>query len=335
MRHTLHLVSITAAFTFAAWMASGAALARPAVAKATATVLATYPHGAQLAAGHGVLAVAAHTADDRAATLLVGSGTDAPVPAPGAGTLPRWAIPHVGTDTHGAPVVTYPRCGSSAVASCDLYAWNVDTHVEQRVAAAARGGVGEIEGAFDGGALVFSRWTGKGKPVTFIDHQQVFAPTTLFYRPAHGSVRRLAAPGGEQLALRGRWIAQVRDTTTPENDGLCGVSTVELVSVSGKTVRPMRTTGCGLNGQSSAGPSFIGGGLMFALVENDAGDGIVLRRGLAATARAQQARTPDVLIGFAPSSPTAGYALVERYPADADDPVYDLQRVTGLASAAA
>jgi hypothetical protein len=303
--------------------------AQPAAAKPTATVVATYAHGGQLSAQGKLLAVAAISDDNASATLMVSTDGTAPVAAEGAGVLPRWALPHVGSDAAGHAVITYPRCSSKAIASCDLYAWDVASRTEQRLSGVSKAGTGETEGVFSRGALAFNRWIGKATPGALVDGHQAYEPTRLFFKPKGGAIRTLSAPGGRQLALSGGWIAQVRDTTKEEDGGICGVSSAELVSTSGNTVKTIRRLTCGLNGQETAGPSFVGDSLYFASATNTEGTGVVYRHRLGGTTTLQ-GRTRHALSGFAATGSTSGYALHQRYPADADEPVYDLERVGGL-----
>jgi hypothetical protein len=304
-------------------------VAAPAGAAPTATVLATYAHGGQLSAQGGVLAIAAIADDNASSTLMVSTDGTAPVTAAGAGALPRWALPHLGTDAAGRVIVTYPRCSAQAVSSCDLYTWDLASRTERRLSTLSKTGVGETEGVFSHGAVAFNRWIGKATPGALVDGHQAYEQTTLFFKPSGGATRQISTHGGRQLALRGSWIAQVRDTETADDGGICGVSSTELVSITGKRVKTLHRLTCGENGQETAGPSFVGDSLYFAAAANLLGDGVVYRYRVGGATIVQR-RTRHALCGFASTGARTGYALHRRYLADADDPVFDLERVGAL-----
>lgn len=288
--------------------------------------LGAFGERAQVAARGSTTALALQDPSRQFATLLF-SVDGIPVPAPGAGRLPIWARPSIGTDASGSRVVIYPRCTTAEVSSCDLYRYDPASATERPVAGVNRSGVGEVDGAMDRGAVAFNRWTdGTTSPASGFAAQT----TRLYYKSHSHQPRLISKRGGRQLALQGTWIAQVRDTRKQEDSEIgqsCGVLTVELVRLSGKR-RTVRKSPCGESGQSPVNPMFAGGFLVWAATWTDR-PGQLFRYRIAERSF-RQVRLPKQLDTFAASSVRGGvgYRCVEPGECTAD-------RVTGMSFASA
>lgn len=288
----------------------------------------------QLAANGRTVAVAAITGSS--ARLLLGAG-GVPQPAPGAGPLPAWAQPSLGTNAAGRSVVVYPRCSDPAkVASCDLYGYELAAERERKLPGVNARGVGEVDGVMTRGAVAFNRW----QEGTALPRRRLADETTrLLYRPAGGPTRLVTRRGGRQLALRGRWIAQVRNLV-PFSAGECGRPAVELISIGGQR-RTARAGICGEQGRVPSWPRFAGADLIWA--ESWGDEPGHLYRYEHRARRLLRARASVAFSTLALSSADAGWAIQQRYlplqlspgsplpSAPVPVPwVYDLVRVTGL-----
>lgn len=288
--------------------------------------LGTYGEQAHVAARGSSTALAILDPSRQFATLLF-SADGIPVPAPGAGQLPIWAQPSIGTDASGSRVVIYPRCATTDVSSCDLYRYDPASATERPVAGVNRSGVGEVDGAMDRGAVAFNRWT----DATTSPAMSFPAQTTRLYYQSHSHRPRLISKrGGRQLALQGMWIAQVRDTakeTDPEIGSSCGIFSVELVRLSGKR-RTVRKSLCGESGQAPRNPAFAGAFLVWAATWNDR-PGQLFRYRIAERSF-RQVRLPNQFDTFAAASVRGGvgFRCVEPGVCTAD-------RVTGMSFASA
>lgn len=305
--------------------------ASPAVAAPVTRTIATYADGAQIAARGSMVVVARRNAAGQDATLLTSTG-GAPVPAPGAGVLPVWAQPSVGTDRDGRRVVVYPRCSTSQISSCDLYSYTTSTGRERRIAGVNRATVGEVDGSMERGAVAFNRWTSTSVPST-VDTLPASERTRLFHKAPGGVAQLVTERGGRQLALRDRWIAQVRDTDPSATE--CGRPTVEVVSVGGQR-RTARASGCGLIARLPSLPTFVEGDLRWG--ESWSEPPSRLQRFRLSDGRLRHTEVPTVPFRvFAHTSTSRGYALAVRYRPEAVPPgggavpfVFDLLSVTSL-----
>lgn len=176
----------------------------------------------------------------------------------------RWAYPHVGTNRQGHIVVIYPRCSSAAARDCDLWAYDVDRGKATALAGVNSAGVGETEGAMASGSVAFTRWTAMAEPTRGGGD----ATTRLMYKPARGGARLVTRKGGQQIALSGNQIAQVRDVAPTSIE--CGQPSVELLTTAGlrRTVRRYR---CGADGHTPLGLGFVRGRLLWAMHGGDQG----------------------------------------------------------------
>lgn len=251
--------------------------------------LAELPGARSVSYAQGTLAAAV---GDVQKTLVVGPPS-APVAAQLGGPLPDWAVPHVGTDAAGRVVVTYPRCSGEGV-GCDLYAYDVAAGAERRVAGAATSGE-EVEGVLRRGRLLLAR------SVTVRGEVQRW----LSIAAREGAPLRLVTRfGGTQLALRGRVIAQVRDTDP--GSAICGQPSIEEVDTRTGRRELIDATSCGMDGAQVAAPAFVSGSLLWTW---SAGDRTPYLYRLAATGARTRAKLPSGTIAFAPTALRAGYAL--------------------------
>lgn len=300
-------------------LAAALALAPPAAATPTVTPLATFPATGKLTAAGDVVALTQRDAAGGAA-LLVGVAGAAPTLVTAAGTLPAWAQPHLGTNSAGAAVVIYPRCATAAVSSCDLHSYEVRARRTRRLGGGVRTTtVGETEGVMARGALAFTRWLAASPPTLGAGAVR----TRLMYRPVGGPVREVTTRGGQQLALWGDWIAQVRDTDPSR--GECGQPTVELVSTRGRR-RTVRSYGCGIENFGPLGLRFHRGHLLWARWSIGSG-GHYARYTVASSRLAIERASTEFLISYAPLTSSTSLTLTDSFAAPT--PV-TLSRLSGL-----
>lgn len=184
---------------------------------------------------------------------------DRPTKLPYAG-VPVWAQPHLGTAANGHRVAVYPRCASDAVASCDLYAWDLDASAERPLTEINGASTGELEGTMQRGAIA---WTVAPTGATGGATAGPKPQRTLMYRPARGATKKVSARGGEQLAFRGAQIAQVVPGADEES------ARVELVRVKTGRRAALVTYSFGAAGHWAVGLRFFGADLRFALASQD------------------------------------------------------------------
>lgn len=318
---------MTTRTVLAAVLAATSIAAPPAQAAATAptiTPVAHYVNRFRITAAVDVVVGARSrisTADVRLAR-----GTDRPERIAGIASLPTWAVPHLGTDKDGGAVLVYPRCAKHAVSSCNLYAWDLTDERERALAEANTPGVGETEGVLDHGSLAFSRWTSARDPIDVLQDQN--EATALFYAPVGGAARRLGS-GGQQLALSGDWIAQIRDTRGPHGSGssrYCGDSTVELVSVAGEGRFAVRSMPCG-SIKTFQSPTFVGDALIFGATGSDRHPNGLIYRYDRLAGRTFAAPGPSRFDQFVATSLTGGYGVWQQ---DQGQGGSDVIKVDGL-----
>lgn len=236
----------------------------------------------------------------KGSTRRLGVSVDGRRPVAIAGLEPVSALaaPHIGTDADGGVVVVYPRCATSDGSRCDLYQAGVDGRGEQLVPGVNTAGSSELQGAIDHGSVAFLRSAGD----LYAHH------ASLYLRPVGGAARRLTRAGGTEIALSGDHIAQVRDIDP--GIGICGEPSVEVRGTDGG-VRRVKSTVCGLNGQSLGSLTFAGGHLTF--LAHDGADGVprtTIYRTAPDGTRLTHAAGPRRAVGFAPTGPRAGVAVV-------------------------
>jgi hypothetical protein len=286
--------------------AAAATTPKKKTAKPTTVTIADYAKGAQLSAQGRTVAIAVQTGSG--AELRVGTGVKTPTRAVGAGPLPAWAQPHVGTDAAGTVVITYPRCSTDAVRSCDLYVWTAKAKKAIRLTAISDPKRGETEGVLDRGNLALVRE--KAAILSTLDSVAVGREpyrTDIYYKPMGGALKRVTASGGRKIALRGNWIADVRDTTPAgSDDHECGQTTIGLLSLTG-TRRDVRLANCGDTGRQFSGPAFSGTALLFGEVQTT-GQGVAFRYD-PTTQVTTKASIRRHLEHWAPVNAGTGYAL--------------------------
>jgi hypothetical protein len=208
------------------------------------------------------------------------------------------AVPHLGTDAQGRVVVVYPRCVKGR---CDLYSARPDGTHEQRVPGVNAPGESQFQGAMDRGNVAFLRTRAAYRTSLYL--RRVGRPATL-----------VTQEGGDDVALSGDHIAQIRDGSGEA--GLCELPTVEVRRPDGAVHRIARKS-CGENGQRYGSLAFLGRHLLFLSYEGSAGTSRtrVFRTTLNGN-RLERAEGPRRAVAYAPSGPRAGVALIE--PASSD-----------------
>lgn len=175
--------------------------------------------------------------------------------------VPVWAQPHLGTTADGRAVAVYPRCATDAVASCDLYTWDVDANTERALSEVNGSATGELEGTMQGGTIA---WTVAPDGALGSATTGPAPRRTLMHRTAAGGTTTVTARGGKQLALRGAQIAQVVPGADEES------ARVELVRVAGGNRTTLVRYTFGAAGRWAVGLRFFGTELRFGLASQDA-----------------------------------------------------------------
>ena len=116
-----------------------------------------------------------------------------------------------------------------------------------------------VQGSMDRGSLAFIELPSSRHLGTNYGED---APT-LFYKPRGGTARRIAGPGGYQLAVHGPWIAQTQDADYTVNCGTTELIDTRRAVSSQRTA--IRTIGCGEGGEAAAGNAFVGDNLYFGM----------------------------------------------------------------------
>lgn len=211
------------------------------------------------------------------------------------------ATPHIGTDADGSVVVVYPRCATATGGRCDLYRVGVTGGAERPVPGVNTPGSSELQGAMDHGSVAFLRSRdSKGG----FDAEHV----SLYRLPAGGKARLVTRAGGDEIALSGTHIAQVRNIDW--SSGVCGEPSVEILDADG-VLRHVFGTVCGLNGQSVGSLNFWGGKLTF--LSYNGADGPVQTRIYRTTLHSSvltYAPGPHRAVAFAPTGARSGVAML-------------------------
>lgn len=196
---------------------------------------AIYDGPVQVSVRDGYLAAVVSKAGATAGELRVSPDGAEPAPAEGAGPLPTWARPHVGTDVSGRVVVTYPRCqDNEAVGTCDIYQWTADTRREVVLRGVSGGELAETEAVMDFGAVLVVR---EKRPVLSADDLQFDTPplTTLLIKPRGRPIRVVTRHGGRQIDLRGSRVADVF-TLPKSSSAVCPDQAARALNLDGLTV---------------------------------------------------------------------------------------------------
>jgi hypothetical protein len=279
-------------------LVSASAFALPAAAPATTVTPLPWSLGQPSASGTTTV-VGVLPTDHRIGLSTAGAPA---APVDHLDPVVKGAAPHLGTDASGHRLLVYPRCRGARLASgCDLYEARLDGTGERKVPGVNTAAGNELVGVMDRGDVAFLRSAkGVGDP-------------GLYLRRRGGRAVRVTAAGGTELALRGRWIAQVRDADPTV--GACGLPTVELRSFGGK-VRTVQTRRCGLSGQSLTGVGFVGGLLEFLSYDAVGSGATTVFRTAPAARTLSRADGPRYARGFAATGLATGIATL----ADASDP---------------
>ncbi len=196
---------------------------------------AIYEGPVQISVRDGYLAAVVSKPGATAGELRVSPDGAEPVAAEGAGPVPTWARPHVGTDVSGRVVVTYPRCqDNEAVGTCDIYQWTAETGREIVLRGVSGGELAETEAVMDFGAVLVVR---EKRPVLSADDLQFDTPslTTLLIKPRGRPIRVVTRHGGRQIDLRGSRVADV--FTLPESSSeICPDQAARALNIEGLTV---------------------------------------------------------------------------------------------------
>ncbi|MDO9355131.1 MAG: hypothetical protein Q7T55_15645 [Solirubrobacteraceae bacterium] len=118
----------------------------------TYTPLADYSGRVSIAFRDGLVAVA--VGGPKVLQLLVSDDGRPPQEAQGAGPIPIWGRVHVGSNQAGTLVVTYPRCSTATLRTCDIYEWNSETHRERLLRLASKSGRADLEATEDRGNVL-------------------------------------------------------------------------------------------------------------------------------------------------------------------------------------
>lgn len=265
---------------------------------------AAYDGQAQLSVRDGYVAVVVATSTTEG-ELRVSKDGEAPFAAPGAGPIPAWGRPHVGTDVTGRTVVTYPRCTDpTAVGTCDIYQWTEATGKERVLRGVSGGALAETEAVMDFGNVLLVR---EKRPVLTADELQYSTPplTTLLFKPRNKPLQVVTRHGGRDIDLRGSRIADVfvvKEATASN----CGVRAARALKLDGRTVA-RRDVPCGAAAARPVGPSVADNHLRFGIA-NTGKPGLALDHDLA-TGRTRAAKLTRPVDWWTADGERSGYAL--------------------------
>lgn len=239
--------------------------------------------------------------------LRVAADGEAPEPAAGAGPVPSWGRPHVGTDVSGRVVVTYPRCSDpEAVGTCDIYQWTADTQREVVLRGVSGTALAETEAVMDYGAVLVVR---EKRPVLSADDLRFDTPplTTLLLKPRGKPLRVVTRHGGRQIDLRGSRIADIYPVPDPSSK-ICPDQAARALTLDGLTVAS-HVVKCNTPGGFAypSGPSVADNHLRFG-VTTLSRTGTALDHDLA-TGRTRAAKLTLPVEWWAADGERSGYAL--------------------------
>ena len=269
---------------------------------------AVYDGPVQLSVRDGY--VAAVVPNGEVGQLRVSSGGEAPVPAEGAGAVPAWGRPHVGTDLSGRTVVTYPRCvDPEAVGTCDIYQWTAKTKREVVLRGVSGTALAETEAVMDFGTTLVVR---EKRPVLSANDLQFDTPplTTLLIKERDKPLKVVTRHGGRQVDLRGSRIADVfvvPGSSSPD----CADTAARALNLDGLTVAS-RVVKC-TSGQAksefsvASGPSVADNHLRFSVTQPGE-PGTALDHDLS-TGRTREAKLTMPLDWWTADGKRSGYGL--------------------------
>lgn len=224
---------------------------------------AIYDGQVQLSVRDGYVAAIVPTKTDGVSELRVADNGEVPAPARGAGAVPAWGRPHVGSDVTGRAVVTYPRCEDpQAVGTCDIYQWTAATQKERVLRGVSGEALAETEAVMDFGNLLVVR---EKRPVLTAEELTNQTPplTTLLFKPRNRPLRVVTRHGGRDIDLRGSRVADVFVVRAPSAED-CGVRAARALNLEGLTVARRNVT-CGEQGAVPVGPSVADNHLRFGI----------------------------------------------------------------------
>lgn len=266
---------------------------------------AMYDGQVQLSVRDGFVAAIVPTGTEGVGELRVADDGDVPAPAAGAGPVPGWGRPHVGTDVTGRTVVTYPRCTDpAAVGTCDIYQWTVTTGKERVLRGVSGSALAETEAVMDFGNILVVR---EKRPVLSSDDLQYETPplTTLLFKQRNRPLRVVTRHGGRDIDLRGSRVADVfvvREPTAAD----CGVQAARALNLDGLTVA-RRDVPCGDAQARPVGPSVADNHLRFGIA-NSGKAGLAIDHDLA-TGRTRAAKLTRPVDWWTADGERSGYAL--------------------------
>lgn len=229
------------------------------IGRLTYTPLADYTGRVSISESDRLLAVAVGGPDGL--QLRVSRPSEVPQPAPGAGRLPVWARIHVGSDRNWEPVVTYPRCRTTTLSSCDIYEWSTVTRRERLLTAASAPGRADLEAATDQGDVI--RVTSRSPSTVFGRDgilEQALPTGTVTLKKRGERSYRLAASGGYGVTLAYGKIGLL--VFTPSEP--CGAVTAKLVNSHTRRTMFQHRTFCDQEeGGEPVGVGIGGGQFMF------------------------------------------------------------------------
>lgn len=266
---------------------------------------AIYDGQVQLSVRDGYVAAIVPSGTDGVGELRVSEDGDVPAPAQGAGPVPAWGRPHVGSDVTGRVVVTYPRCTDpEAVGTCDIYQWTETTGKERVLRGVSGTALAETEAVMDFGNVLVVR---EKRPVLSADDLQYDTPplTTLLFKPRNRPLRVVTRHGGRDIDLRGSRVADVF-VVKAENGAKCGVRAARALNLDGLTVA-RRDAPCAHGDVFPTGPSVADNHLRFGVAEVGK-PGVAIDHDLA-TGRTREAKLTRPVDWWAADGERSGYAL--------------------------
>lgn len=263
-------------------------------------------HGqVQLSVRDGYVAAVAPASAEGVGELQVSEDGADFSPAEGAGPIPWWGRPHVGSDVTGRVVVTYPRCTDpEAVGTCDIHQWTEATGKERVLRGVSGTALAETEAVMDFGNVLVVR---EKRPVLSADDLLYDTPplTTLLFKPRNRPLRVVTRHGGRDIDLRGSRVADVY-VVRPSDGTRCGIRAVRALNLEGLTVA-RRNAPCSQGDTVPVGPSVADNHLRFAIASIGK-PGVAVDHDLA-TGRTREAKLTRPVDWWTADGERSGYAL--------------------------
>lgn len=259
----------------------------------------------QLSVRDGYIAAVVPASSDGVGQLRVSADGADLAPAEGAGPVPAWGRPHVGSDVTGRVVVTYPRCTDpEAVGTCDIYQWTEATGKERVLRGVSGTALAETEAVMDFGNVLVVR---EKRPVLSADDLLYDTPplTTLLFKPRNRPLRVVTRHGGRDIDLRGSRVADVfvvREATGTA----CGIRAARALNLEGFTVA-RRNAPCSQGATFPVGPSVADNHLRFGIASIGK-PGVAVDHDLA-TGRTREAKLTRPVDWWTADGERSGYSL--------------------------